>query len=137
MSNIYPAIEFLLTRNNMTKKDLADKTGIPYSSLISSFNRHSDTFSLSYLKKITDALDTTVDDLMSFTVDTNDFPIGQQIKIAREKAKLTQLDIANLLGKSVRMIQKYENNEVTPSIKQLKQIVEKLGGEISISIRWD
>lgn len=48
--------------------------------------------------------------------------IGEKIKMARKAKKLTQPAFASLLGKSVRMIQKYENNEVIPSIEQIERI---------------
>lgn len=48
--------------------------------------------------------------------------IGSQIKEARKKAGMTQKKLALELGKSERMIQKYENNEVTPSFSIIKQI---------------
>ncbi|EIF6297239.1 helix-turn-helix transcriptional regulator [Clostridium perfringens] len=48
--------------------------------------------------------------------------IGNNIKSIRKKNKLTQKDLADKLNKSVRMVQKYENSEVTPNIEVLKKI---------------
>ncbi|ELC8426421.1 TPA: RstR family transcriptional repressor [Clostridium perfringens] len=48
--------------------------------------------------------------------------IGNNIKSIRKKNKLTQKDLADKLNKSVRMVQKYENGEVTPNIDVLKKI---------------
>lgn len=48
--------------------------------------------------------------------------IGENIKIKRKQFGLTQQEMANYLCKSLRMIQKYENDEVTPSIKILQAI---------------
>lgn len=48
--------------------------------------------------------------------------IGNNIKSIRKKNKLTQKDLADKLNKSVRMVQKYENGEVTPNIEVLKEI---------------
>ena len=48
--------------------------------------------------------------------------IGETIKKERKKKKLTQKELAIKIDKSIRMIQKYENGEVVPSFKILKQI---------------
>ena len=48
--------------------------------------------------------------------------IGNNIKSIRKKNKLTQKDLADKLNKSVRIVQKYENGEVTPNIEVLKEI---------------
>ena len=56
--------------------------------------------------------------------------IGTTIKEARKKRKMTQKQLAEELKKSERMIQKYENNEVTPSFDIMKQISEILNTNI-------
>ena len=143
MSNIYDTIEFMLAKNNMYKKDLAAKTDIPYSSLISAFNRRSDSFSLTNLRKIAELFEMTIDDLVSFEIDTvdvkeldiNEYPIGMLIKMARKKAKLTQDKLGekcNMQGSRIRI---YELGISEPSLKALKKIVDALKGEIII--RWD
>lgn len=53
--------------------------------------------------------------------------IDNNIKEYRKKLKLTQKDLAKKIGKSERMLQKYENGEVTPSINVLYNIAENLG----------
>lgn len=60
--------------------------------------------------------------------------IGLAIKEARKKNKMTQKQLADLISKSERMIQKYENNEVTPSFDVAKNISEKLNTNISALI---
>ncbi|CAM2076346.1 MAG: helix-turn-helix transcriptional regulator [uncultured Clostridium sp.] len=56
--------------------------------------------------------------------------VGLTIKEARKKNKITQKQLADLISKSERMIQKYENNEVTPSLDVAKDISEKLNTNI-------
>ena len=51
-----------------------------------------------------------------------DINIGSKIKEARKKIGMTQKQLASELHKSERMVQKYENNEVTPSFEIIKQI---------------
>jgi len=53
--------------------------------------------------------------------------IGDIIKIERKKKKITQKHLAEKIGKSERMIQKYESGEVIPSIDILSKIGEVLG----------
>jgi len=56
--------------------------------------------------------------------------VGLAIKEARKKNKITQKQLADLISKSERMIQKYENNEVTPSLDVVKDISKKLNTNI-------
>lgn len=48
--------------------------------------------------------------------------IGENIKKIRKSKNMTQKELAEKLGKSTRMIQKYENNEVTPSLGVIHKI---------------
>lgn len=51
-----------------------------------------------------------------------EFNLGPRIKENRKRLKITQKEFAKSLGKSERMVQKYESNEVVPSIEVIKQI---------------
>jgi transcriptional regulator with XRE-family HTH domain len=53
--------------------------------------------------------------------------IGENIKKYRIERGLTQTDFANLIGKSIRMVQKYESDEVVPSIKKIENIATAIG----------
>lgn len=55
--------------------------------------------------------------------------IGEVIKKLRKSKNMTQKELSIKLGKSTRMIQKYENNEVTPSLGVLHKISKILGAE--------
>lgn len=52
--------------------------------------------------------------------------IGKNIKKARLEKKITQKELARLIEKSERMIQKYEKDEVEPSIDILQLIGKAL-----------
>ena len=52
--------------------------------------------------------------------------IGQRIKAARKEKKLSQTALANLLGKTLRSVQKYESGEIEPSIALLNTIAKVL-----------
>ena len=48
--------------------------------------------------------------------------IGDNIRRYRRQNKMTQIDLANKINKSLRTIQKYEANETKPSAKVLRDI---------------
>ena len=52
--------------------------------------------------------------------------IGENIKRCRMNKKITQKDFADLLKKSLSIVQKYENNNVSPTIEVLTEISEVL-----------
>lgn len=58
--------------------------------------------------------------------------LGENIKIYRKRKKKTQKEMGDIIGKSVRMFQKYESNEVTPSLEVIDDIAKALDVE-----RWD
>ena len=64
MGDMYEIINALLNERDMNKKELAEKAGIPYSSLISAFNRRSQSFSSSYIQKIAAVLEVSVDEVL-------------------------------------------------------------------------
>ncbi|MBE6064702.1 helix-turn-helix domain-containing protein [Clostridium cochlearium] len=53
--------------------------------------------------------------------------IGEKIKEIRKSNKLTQAQLAKQINKSERMLQKYENGEVTPSFEIIEVIAAALG----------
>lgn len=56
--------------------------------------------------------------------------IGENIKKARLDKKITQKDLAKIINKSERMVQKYEKGEVEPSFEILKLIADNLDKSI-------
>ena len=52
--------------------------------------------------------------------------IGQRIKMLRKKKGLSQTELAQMLGKSLRTVQKYETGEIEVSISVINQIAEIL-----------
>ncbi|NFT04109.1 helix-turn-helix transcriptional regulator [Clostridium sporogenes] len=53
--------------------------------------------------------------------------IGEKIKEIRKSKKLTQAQLAKQINKSERMLQKYENGEVTPSFEVIEIIAAAFG----------
>jgi len=52
--------------------------------------------------------------------------IGQRIKILRKRKGLNQTELASIMGKSLRTIQKYETGEIEVSISVVNQLAEVL-----------
>ena len=52
--------------------------------------------------------------------------IGQRIKMLRKHKGLNQKELAEILGKSLRTIQKYETGEIEVSISTVNQLAEIL-----------
>ena len=53
--------------------------------------------------------------------------LGNNIRKYRNVNQLRQVDLAKMIGKSTRMLQKYEAGEVTPSLEVIELLAEKLG----------
>lgn len=61
--------------------------------------------------------------------------IGRQIAAARKKKKLTQTELADLVGVAgKRVIYSYESGERLPSIEMLNKIAAALGCAVSVSL---
>ena len=52
--------------------------------------------------------------------------IGQRIRMLRKQKKLSQQDVADMLGKAIRTYQKYETGEIEVSIATVNQLAEIL-----------
>ncbi|WP_298549684.1 helix-turn-helix transcriptional regulator [Hungatella sp.] len=52
--------------------------------------------------------------------------IGQRIRAARKQKGINQTELANLLGKSLRTIQKYESGEIEVSIAMINELAKVL-----------
>lgn len=63
--------------------------------------------------------------------------IGDNIKRYRKENKMTQTELANKLSKSLRTIQKYESNDIKPSIDTIRDISKILNVPISSIIVTD
>lgn len=63
--------------------------------------------------------------------------IGLRIRTARKKKRLNQTELANLLGKSLRTIQKYESGEIEVSIAMINEIAKVLECESSYLMGYD
>ncbi|MDO8659484.1 MAG: helix-turn-helix transcriptional regulator [Candidatus Parcubacteria bacterium] len=53
--------------------------------------------------------------------------LGQKIKVAREKKKMTQAEVAEKAGMNTNYYAVIERGEINPSYETLKKIAEALG----------
>lgn len=63
--------------------------------------------------------------------------IGENVKAAREEAKLSQLQVAVALGVSDKTISGYESNRISPPIDKLIKLSELLKKPVSFFIGAD
>lgn len=61
--------------------------------------------------------------------------IGERIKERRILLKITQTDLADIAGVSVRTVISLENNTGNPSLEVLSQIADVLGLEVVLQIK--
>ena len=57
--------------------------------------------------------------------------LGDKIRLARVEKRLTQQELADLLGTKQKSISRYETNRVEPSIGALRKLAQALGKPIS------
>lgn len=92
MADMYDIINSLLNEKDMNKKELAEKAKIPYSSLISAFNRRSESFSATHLQKIAIALEVTVDEMLGFASESSDRYHEEAFDVLRDNGFTVDID---------------------------------------------
>ena len=66
-------------------------------------------------------------------MDNFDYPaIGQRIKQLRKRKGLNQTELAQMLKKSLRTVQKYETGEIEVSIAVVNQIADLLDSTLDL-----
>jgi len=130
---MYDKIENILKDRNISKKQLAEKAGIPYSSLISALNRKSESFSTDYIKKIANALNLPVVELL----DQRENEIlwaAQHESYANEKlSKLPpteRVKIISSLGIAVEYISRMNSEQITEFSARLSDMIFLYGDMI-------
>lgn len=59
-------------------------------------------------------------------MDDSKLTIGQRVRKARKDKGYNQTELANVLGKSLRTIQKYENGEIEISVSMINELAQAL-----------
>lgn len=63
--------------------------------------------------------------------DPVDVHVGRQVRLARESAGLTQVEVGRRLGMSFQVIQKYEQGEIRVSASRLHQLANLFGRPVA------
>lgn len=87
MNGMYERINELLKKRNMTKKQLAQAASIPYSTLISAFNRSSENMSFDYVKRMATALEVGVYDLIDWDSEHDTSKLSEEVKQLEQMEK--------------------------------------------------
>ncbi|MBZ0178891.1 MAG: helix-turn-helix domain-containing protein [Melioribacteraceae bacterium] len=64
----------------------------------------------------------------------NKIEIGKIIKVRRKFLKITQKDLAEIVGLSLRNFVDIENGKANPTLDALQKITEALGLEITVKV---
>lgn len=68
---------------------------------------------------------------------SNPVEIGGRIKQLRKATKMSQTELANRLGKTLRTVQKYESGEIEPSLSIIESIAKELNTTPSFLVGYD
>lgn len=121
-------IRMLRKESRMTQPELAQKAGISLT-MLRQWELHPANPTISALKKIAEVFHISLKKLLTDT-SKNKQPsinIGAKIAYARERAKLSQNDLAKKLNVTSAVIGKWETNRIYPKFNILEQIANALG----------
>ena len=102
-------IKAILRNRKMTIKELAELTEIPVNTLYSITKRDSERVDSVILFRIAEELGVTTDELRGIEID-----YGNNLRLARKWAGITQKELADKAGIPVTAIQQYESGERRP-----------------------
>ena len=94
MAALYDRIDHILKQKHMTKKELANKAGMPYTTLMSAYYRGKGAMSAEYLNKIANVLEVPLSDLMNW--DGEDTILSAGVKVL-EYAEIYDSQLYSLL----------------------------------------
>ena len=94
MATLYDRIEYLLQQKGMTKKALAVQAGIPYTTLMSAFQRGKGSMSPDYVNQIAKVLGVSLSDLMNW--DNEETILSAGVKML-DYAKLCDPELYSML----------------------------------------
>ena len=109
--------------SGMTQRELSAKAKISYSMVAKLESGEQSNPSLETLKKIATALDCDVSDLLS----DEKLTVGENLRIERRKAGLTQKALSDLSGIPVITIQGYESGKFTPKYSAIQKLCAAMG----------
>ena len=116
-------IKTIIAIKGITLKHLSSLSGVPVNTLYSITKRDSKNINTNTLKRIATALNIPTSELLY----SEEYDLGQTIKINRKQRKMTQSQLAEAIGKKVVTIRKYENGDIEPPLSVLQDLSNAFG----------
>lgn len=113
----------------MSRKQLADKVGITESAIFR-YETNQREPRLSILCKISEALEVPINKLIYEDDEIIEMPTGKKIKSIRNKSNLTQQELADLAGISLRALSNYEGGTRVPPLEIMIRLAKALNVDI-------
>ena len=113
----------------MSRKQLADKVGITESAIFR-YETNQREPRLSILCKISEALEVPINKLIYEADEIIEMPTGKKIKSIRNKSNLTQQELADLAGISLRALSNYEGGTRVPPLEIMIRLAKALNVDI-------
>lgn len=126
--DMYDRIDTLLKEKKINKRRLSMDLNIPYTTLVSMFNRRSTSVDIETIKKIASYLGTDIDFLVFGDIYPTAIKTGTKIKQFRINQHMTQKELAIQTGYSVQDIQDIEDNKKSLTGDEEFNISQILGG---------
>lgn len=133
-------IKRMRTEKKMTQKQLADRMGVTSSHVWQYENDLINKPSSKQIKKFADALDISVNELLSdeegnkIKSTSGTMTVGERIREIRQQAGLTQSELANRMGVTPSHIGQYERGLRKPSNEKIKKFADALNIPFEILI---
>lgn len=111
-------IKAIIAMKGITLKHLSSLSGVSVNTLYSITKRDSKNVNTNTLKRIATALNIPTSELLY----SEEYDLGQTIKINRKQRKMTQSQLAEAIGKKEATIRKYENGDIEPPLSVLQDL---------------
>ena len=118
MATLYDRIEYLLQQKGMTKKALAVQAGIPYTTLMSEFQRGKGSMSPDYVNQIAKVLGVSLSDLMNW--DNEETILSAGVKML-DYAKLSDPEVYSMLCEYYQL-NEAGRKKITDYVKDISKI---------------
>lgn len=116
--DMYDRIEQILDEERISKRKLSIDLEIPYTTLVSMFNRRSLSVDIETIKKIAHYLNVDLDFLIAGDIYPNATKRGTAIKEFRLKRNMKRSDLAKISGYSLQEIKDIEENKKSLSFEE-------------------
>ena len=122
-------IKLIRQAKNITREDLAKKLNISYSS-IEKYEQGLRGFKVEIIDKFAVALEVSANELLGKDYKIIEMSIGEKIKTFRNRLNITQQELADLSGISLRALSNYEKGSRIPPLEIMIRIAKALNVDI-------